>query len=368
MSVPPRSLPARLLWIVMVLLVLAALVASAALFVDYLKPAPVFCEEGGGCGAVKQTMFAHVYGVPTPAIGLFGMAIIGLSLLSAASWAPAVTLLVSSFGALVAAYLVSVQARMGVYCVYCMTFDTVMVLLPFLAAIRLRIASKLDIMPLFGSRVGAGALLVLGALAPALVGHFRKPHVPDAILKEMEATPTGKVTIVDFVDFQCPYCRMMHATLSPLIARDHDRVRVVRKNMPLTRIHIHADIAARAEVCGEKLSGNGPADSHEAMPGATAAPGPPADALVERLFSMPEDELVQENIVTAAKEVGLDAAAFTSCLTDATTDARLAEDAAAFKSVGGRGLPLLYIGAHRVEGAQDGPAVDTALRQAEATR
>jgi predicted DsbA family dithiol-disulfide isomerase/uncharacterized membrane protein len=339
----------------MVLLVLAALVASAALFVDYLKPAPVFCEEGGGCGAVKQTIFAHVYGVPTPAIGLFGMAIIGLSLLSAVSWAPAITLLVSSFGALIAAYLISVQARMGVYCVYCMTFDTVMVLLPFLAAIRLRIsagAKALPVAPPFGWRAGAGGVLVLGALTPALVGHFRKPHVPDAILKEMEATPAGKVTIVDFVDFQCPYCRMMHATLGPLIARDKDRIRMVRKNVPLTRIHIHADIAARAEVCGEKLSGN----------------GPPAQALVERLFSMPEDDLVQDNIVAAAQEVGLDAAAFTSCLTDPATDARLAEDAAAFKSVGGRGLPLLYIGAHRLEGAQDGPAVDAALRQAEATR
>jgi thiol-disulfide isomerase/thioredoxin len=283
------------------------------------------------------------------------MAVIGLSLLPAASWAPVVTLLVSSFGALVAAYLISVQARMGVYCVYCMTFDTVMVVLPFLAAIRLRIsagATGLPIIPPFAWRAAAGGALVLGALAPALVGHCRKPHVPDAILQEMEATPTGRVTIVDFVDFQCPYCRMMHATISPLIARDRDRIRVVRKNVPLTRIHIHADIAARAEVCGEKLSAGGPA----------------ADALVERLFTLPEDELVQESIVAAATAVGLDAAAFTTCLDDPATKDRLADDAAAFKSVGGRGLPLLYIGAHRLEGAQDGPAVDAALRQAEATR
>ena len=334
----------------MVALVLAALVASAALFVDYLKPAPVFCDEGGGCGTVKQTSFAHVFGVPTPAVGLLGMAVIALSLLSTWSWAPMITLLVSSAGALVAAYLVSVQARMGVYCVYCMTFDTVMVLLPFLAGARLRLLRAAGALPPFAWRAGAAAVLVLGALGPALLGHFLKPHVPEAILKEMEATPRGLVTVVDFVDFECPYCRMMHETLGPLLARDHDRVRVVRKNMPLTRIHAHADIAARANICGERLS-NGKVASQ---------------ALVERLFTMPEDELVQEKIVAAAGEVGLDVAAFTHCLDEPATAARLAEDEEAFKSVGGRGLPLLYIDTHRVEGAQDGPVVDSALRQAEA--
>jgi predicted DsbA family dithiol-disulfide isomerase/uncharacterized membrane protein len=340
------------LWIVTVALVLAALVASAALFVDYLKPAPVFCDDGGGCGTVKQTTFAHVYGIPTPGIGLFGMAVIALTLLSSASWAPAVTLLVSSAGALVAAYLIYVQTRMGVFCVYCMTFDSVMVLLPFFAATRLRLSRGPEAFPPFSWRLGAAVVLVLGALAPTLVGHFLKPHVPEAILKEMEQTPRGQVTVVDFVDFECPYCRMTHATLAPLLAREAGHVRLVRVNMPLTRIHAHADIAARAEICGERL----------------ASKPEQVDTLVDKLFTLPEEELEQDPLVSAAGEVGLDAAAFTRCLADPKTAARLEQDAAAFKSVGGRGLPLLYIDTRRIEGAQDGPVLDAALRQAEAAK
>ena len=348
----PRSLPARLLWLVLVALVLAALVASAALFVDYLKPAPVFCDDGGGCGTVKQTTFAHVFGIPTPGIGLFGMAVVAVTLLSAWSWAPVLTLLVSSAGALVAAYLIYVQTRMGVYCVYCMTFDAVMVTLPFLAGVRLRLSGEPGAVPSFAWRGGAGLVLALGALAPALVGHFRKPHVPEAILKEMEATPRGEVTVVDFVDFECPYCRMMHATLAPMLAGSAGKVRLVRKNVPLTRIHAHADIAARAEICGERLAGR-----QEQV-----------DTLVDRLFTLPEEELEQERLVGVAGEVGLDAAAFTRCLSDAQTEARLGEDLASFKSVGGRGLPLLYIDTRRIEGAQNGPTLENALRQARAAR
>ncbi|MBX3199166.1 MAG: hypothetical protein KF894_13630, partial [Labilithrix sp.] len=64
-----------------VVLVAAALVASAVLLVDYVRPAPVFCDAGGGCGKVKATVFARPLGVPLPAIGLVGMLGIGLAAL-----------------------------------------------------------------------------------------------------------------------------------------------------------------------------------------------------------------------------------------------------------------------------------------------
>ena len=48
--------------------VLTGLVASAALAVDYGHKAPVFCSEGGGCDAVRQTVFSAVLGVPTPIV------------------------------------------------------------------------------------------------------------------------------------------------------------------------------------------------------------------------------------------------------------------------------------------------------------
>src|SRR4051812_13999348 len=59
-------------WLTVVFAV-AALVASAILLVDYVRPAPVFCEAGGGCGKVRATIFARPFGIPLPAIGIAGI-------------------------------------------------------------------------------------------------------------------------------------------------------------------------------------------------------------------------------------------------------------------------------------------------------
>src|SRR5271155_5711607 len=56
---------------------LAGLVASAILVVDYVRPAPVFCDAAGGCGALRQTVFASFLGVPTPVYGVVGFLLIG---------------------------------------------------------------------------------------------------------------------------------------------------------------------------------------------------------------------------------------------------------------------------------------------------
>src|SRR6202044_457923 len=50
--------------------VLAGLVASAMLVVDYTRPAPVFCVEGGGCDALKHTVYAAPLGIPLPIVGV----------------------------------------------------------------------------------------------------------------------------------------------------------------------------------------------------------------------------------------------------------------------------------------------------------
>ena len=60
--------------------VVAGLVASAMLLVDYLRPTPVFCVEGGGCEALKHTVYATpVPGVPMPLFGLAGFLAIGVA-------------------------------------------------------------------------------------------------------------------------------------------------------------------------------------------------------------------------------------------------------------------------------------------------
>ncbi len=44
--------------------------------------------------------------------------------------------------------------------------------------------------------------------------------------------PPGHVTVVDFVDFECPFCRMNNEDFAPLVAANRARIRLVRKNVP----------------------------------------------------------------------------------------------------------------------------------------
>lgn len=66
--------------------------------------------------------------------------------------------------------------------------------------------------------------------------------------RPVRGNANAKVTIVNFDDFQCPFCSRMHATLFPSILQSYgDRVRVVYRDYPLVEIHpwaMHAAVNA----------------------------------------------------------------------------------------------------------------------------
>ncbi|MGZ4844102.1 MAG: DsbA family protein [Candidatus Angelobacter sp.] len=76
--------------------------------------------------------------------------------------------------------------------------------------------------------------------------------------RPVKGNPTAKVTIVNFDDFQCPFCSRMHATLFENLFKDYaDKIRVIYKDYPLIEIHPWAMHAAIDGNClGEQ---NGPA-------------------------------------------------------------------------------------------------------------
>ncbi len=61
--------------------------------------------------------------------------------------------------------------------------------------------------------------LVLGFSRRALPKDF-----PAALAKDAQDAPRGRVTVIDFVDFECPFCRMTHAELAPLVKLIEDLV------------------------------------------------------------------------------------------------------------------------------------------------
>ncbi|WP_245940021.1 DsbA family protein [Stenomitos frigidus] len=71
---------------------------------------------------------------------------------------------------------------------------------------------------------------------------------PKAVIGSSPTTgaKSGKVLLVEFSDFQCPYCSKAHAILKPFMAKHSDVVTLVYKHFPLTSIHAEAMPAAKA--------------------------------------------------------------------------------------------------------------------------
>jgi len=324
---------------------LLGLVASSVLLVDYVRPAPVFCEEGGGCDAVRQTVFASLLGVPTPALGLAAFAALGALALIRGQRARLGHVVVATASALVAAFLVYVQFAIGAYCKFCLAVDASAMLV--LAGAMLRAVRGWDPPSSARGRI-AGALAMACAIAlPLAVGFSAKVPIPEPIERELALTPKGQVTVVDFVDFECPFCRMTHAELGPIVAEHRQDVRIVRKQVPL-KMHPHAMDAARAACCGEAL-GHG-------------------DAMADALFRAPVNELTPAGCEKIAETLGLDPAVYRACVADPKTEARIQSDTSQFHDSHGHGLPTIWIGDQRLEGAQPGEAYEKAMERALASQ
>jgi len=194
--------------------VLAGLVSSAMLAVDYLRPAPVFCSEGGGCAALRHTVFAVPFGVPLPLIGLAGFVALGIAVLLPGSRARHVQLGLAGGAGLIGVLLLVLQLLIGQLCPYCCVADVSGLVSLGVAAWRLRDAR--DAEPSVSWRLGSAGSLALAAGVPLLTG-FRIDVTPAVIHAEMAKTPRGEVTVVDFVDFECPFCRMTHAEIAPVL-------------------------------------------------------------------------------------------------------------------------------------------------------
>lgn len=65
-----------------------------------------------------------------------------------------------------------------------------------------------------------------------------------------EGDPDAPVTIIEFADFQCPYCKRARSELDDVLATHGDLVNIVYRHYPIAAIHPHAVDAALAAECG----------------------------------------------------------------------------------------------------------------------
>jgi len=330
--------------VALLLPILLGLSASAALAVDYARSSPVFCAEGGGCEAVKHTPLAMPMGVPLPVLGLVGFGLLALIAMLRGSSPRALHCVVALFGATAGLGLIAVQTVMGQYCVYCMTVDMSACVAAAVAVWRVR--GEWDLGGPTALRSAITASFVASPAAVLAFGFAAKVHLPPLIAEELARAPKGQATVVEFVDFECPFCRDEYDDLAPMLASEKDRVRVVRKLVPLTRIHPHALEAARAACCADLL-GKG-------------------DAMAEALFHAPVEDLTPDGCQKIASALGLDPASYAACLADPKTEERMALDRKVFDRAAakGDGLPLLWIGERKIMGLREASELRRALDEA----
>ena len=236
------------------LALLFALGTSAALTIDYLSSNPAFCGGTSGCGAVRRSGWGYVGAVPLPALGMLAFAAtLGLSLgpvavRRVAAWA-------AVLGALMGAALIAVQAVViQRFCSLCMLVDVSAIVAGGAAVAALAGSGSRDSSTLADGPLRGWAWSALGALA--VVAPLVWPSVrPAAALPAgvRERHVAGKINVVEFVDFQCPFCRMFHPTLKKVVNEYGERVNFIRLDLPLES-HEFARGAAKAHLCAEQHS------------------------------------------------------------------------------------------------------------------
>jgi uncharacterized membrane protein/thiol-disulfide isomerase/thioredoxin len=338
--------------------VLVALLGSSALTIDYLSPVPSFCGASSGCGTVQHSGWGYLGAarIPLPALGLVGFTVVlTLSLLPGRRrYAAAPVALaggVAALGLLVVQWLV-VKA----FCLLCVGVDTAALVAAGAAAAFLwwpaptpgsGASDSGSVAPASEGGVAEplhdGAWIALGVLAvltPLLWPSLRPaPDVPREIAAYYQP---GKVNVVEFVDFECPFCRMYHPELKKVAAEFVGQVNLVRLDLPLA-MHPHARGAARAHLCGVK-DGRG-----EQM----------ADALFEA------EDLTEPGLLRAGEKAGLEPKQLERCMKDPAIDRKAGEAEALLTRLGMlEGLPTTFIGPKMFVGAVQAPELRDAFQQA----
>jgi Na+/H+ antiporter NhaA len=152
------------------------------------------------------------------------------------------------------------------------------------------------------------------------------------------------VTLVEYGDFECPYCGQAEPVIRELLA-DAGDVRYVWRHLPLNDVHPRAQLAAEASE-------------------AAAAQG--AFWEMHDLLLLHQDALRPNDLLGYARQIGLDDDPFRKDLRRHAGAARIAEDVDGADLSDVSGTPTFFINGHRHHGAYDIETLSAAVRAARA--
>jgi Na+/H+ antiporter NhaA len=151
------------------------------------------------------------------------------------------------------------------------------------------------------------------------------------------------ITLVEYGDFECPYCGQAEPIIRGLLSACDDDLRFVFRHLPLSDVHPHAQMAAEA---------------------AEAAAAQGAFWPMHDLLFAHQDELTLRALRGYAEELALDVERFADDLRRRRHAARVRDDVATADSSGVTGTPTFFINGRRHYGAYDTESLLAAVRSA----
>ena len=168
--------------------------------------------------------------------------------------------------------------------------------------------------------------------------------------------PNAPVTIVEFTDYQCPYCSRHSLETMPAIVSefvDTGRVYYVLKDLPLDQLHPDARAAAEAARCA------GDQDAYWEM----------HDAIFANQSEWAgQGEAAKELFVNYAADIGLDESTMTACLESGQHQGEVELNAAEARALGVTGTPMFFVDGYPLNGARPFEHFELAVQYAEEGR
>lgn len=178
--------------------------------------------------------------------------------------------------------------------------------------------------------VGASESTADSVSDPVVESEDTTVHVVMTAGRPARGPDTAPVTIVEFTDYECPYCRDHFLKTLPLVLAQYgDRVRYVVMNFPIPRLHPDALGAAEAAECA--------ADQGRFW------------EYHDRLFVA--SELDRAALESIAAQMHLDGAAFATCMDTRATSERVMSHIAQGRSLGVTGTPTFFVNGRVFHGA-----------------
>lgn len=207
-------------------------------------------------------------------------------------------------------------------------------------------------MPALNRSTASTALLVACAVAMMGVAYYRVTNRPQPASAPSTGTtfstiPAGMpstsreahvlgradapIMMVEFADFQCPFCARFMGTLDSFLVEHHDSIAIQYRYFPLTSIHPFAYASAMAAACA----------------GAQGR----FTRMAHTLFAN-QARFGSTDWQAFARDAGVrDTVSFTACVRDSAFAGAIRRDVSAGRAIGVAGTPSLVIGTTKIEGA-----------------